>query len=226
MYEVNEPGAEIGARRNADRITVLLADDHPVVIAGIRRALDGHDDIEVVGEARSGPEVMHMIERRCPRLVLLDLSMPGVSGLEHIEQIACTWPDVKMVVLSACDEQSIINAALNAGASAYVVKSVLTMDVASIVRQASSGSVFHAGRQPRPCRIDNPQPDPQEGLTTRELAILEAVAGGLTTTAISKQLWVSEHTVKFHLTNIYRKLGVPNRAGAIRYALEHHLVAA
>jgi DNA-binding NarL/FixJ family response regulator len=226
MFEVDGPGTDVPAQLCSDRITVLIADDHPVVIAGIRRALEGHDDIEVVGEARSGPEVMHMIERRCPRLVLLDLCMPGVDGLESIEKITATWPNVKTVILSACEERTVINAALEAGASAYVVKSVLTMDVASIVRQASSGAVFHAGTQLRLARTDAPEPDPDGGLTARELAILRAVAGGLTTTAISKELWVSEHTVKFHLTNIYRKLGVANRAGAIRYALEHHLVAA
>ena len=211
---------------DARPITVLIADDHPLVIGGIRRALEGHDDIEVVGEAHSGPEVLAMVERRRPRLVLLDLNMPGVDGLGCIEQIAAAWPEVKMVVLSACDERLVINGALAAGASAYVVKSVMTMDLASVLRQASSGAVFHAATSQPQTGGAAPDPEPQTGLTAREHAILEAVASGLTTAAISKQLWVSEHTVKFHLTNIYRKLGVPNRAGAIRYALAHQLVAA
>src|ERR1700758_1903042 len=80
---------------DARPITVLIADDHPLVIGGIRRALEGHDDIEVVGEAHSGPEVLAMVERRRPRLVLLDLNMPGVDGLGCIEQIAAAWPGVK-----------------------------------------------------------------------------------------------------------------------------------
>ncbi len=210
----------------AQPITVLIADDHPLVIAGIRRALEGHDDIEVAGEAHSAPEVLQMIERRRPRLVLLDLSMPGVSGVDHIEQIAAMWPEVKIVILSACEERAVINAALAAGASAYVSKRVMAMEVASVLRQTSSGAVFHAATTPRHSCGTVPEPEPEAGLTTREQAILEAVAEGLTTASISRQLWVSEHTVKFHLTNIYRKLGVPNRAGAIRYALEHHLVAA
>ena len=167
-----------------------------------------------------------MIERRLPQLVLLDLSMPGVTGLECVQHIAATWPDTKTVILSACEDRTVINAALTAGASAFVVKSVMTMDLASILRQAANGSVFHAATQRRGSSAAVSEPEPQAGLTERERAILDAVATGLTTAAISQQLWVSEHTVKFHLTNIYRKLGVTNRGGAIRYALEHRLVAA
>ena len=209
----------------AQPITVLIADDHPLVLAGIRRALDGHEDIEVAGEAHSGPEVLQMIERRRPRIVLLDMSMPGVSGVDCIEQIAATWPEVKMVILSACEERAVIDAALAAGASAYVSKRVMAMEIASVVRQTSSGAVFHATTTPRHSCGTAPEPEPDAGLTAREQAILEAVAQGLTTASVSRELWVSEHTVKFHLTNIYRKLGVANRAGAIRYALEHHLLA-
>ncbi|MFL5864617.1 MAG: response regulator [Solirubrobacteraceae bacterium] len=210
----------------ASPLTVLIADDHPLVIAGVRRALEGHDDIEVIGEAHSGPEVLQMIERRRPRLVLLDLSMPGVAGLELIEQVVATWPSIKMVILSSCEDRGVINGALVAGANAYVVKSVLTMDVAAVLRQAASGGVFHAATQQHDPSWRPPEPAPQAALTAREQAILRAVAQGLTTAAVSKDLWVSEHTVKFHLTNIYRKLGVANRAGAIRYALENGLAAA
>jgi DNA-binding NarL/FixJ family response regulator len=205
-------------------ITVLIADDHPVVIGGIRRALEGHGDIEIVGEAHSGQEVLQMVERRRPRIVLLDLSMPGLSGLECVEQISAQWPKVKTVILSACEERAMINSALVAGASAYVSKRVMSMEVASVLRQTSSGAVFHAAT--RACSGGDPEPEPEAGLTAREQAILKAVAEGLTTSAISKRLWVSEHTVKFHLTNIYRKIGVANRAGAIRYALEHQLGSA
>ncbi|HET9124781.1 MAG TPA: response regulator transcription factor [Solirubrobacteraceae bacterium] len=206
-------------------ITVLIADDHPVVIGGIRRALEGHDDIEVVGEAHSGPEVLALIERRRPRFVLLDLNMPGVVGLECVEQIATRWPHVKIIVLSACEDRGVINGAFAAGATAYVLKSVMTMDVASVLHQASTGGIFHAATGQGAAPREMSPPEPQAGLTGREQTILTAVAQGLTTSAISQQLWVSEHTVKFHLTNIYRKLGVPNRAAAVRYALEHRLVA-
>jgi DNA-binding NarL/FixJ family response regulator len=205
-------------------LKVLIADDHPLILAGVRRVLERSEDIEVVGEAHSGPELLALIERRHPQLVLTDLlPMPGVSGAGCIETIRTKWPDVKVVVLSESEDRPLIDATLSAGASAYVLKSVGSTDLASIVRQAASGWVFHA--TPAASSASG-KPEPHApALTGRERTILEAVAAGLTTAAISERLWVSEHTVKFHLTNIYRKLQVANRAGAVRYALEHHMVA-
>ena len=210
----------------ATPLKVLIADDHPLMLAGIRRALERAEHIEIVGEARSGPELIDMIERRRPGLVLMDLRMPGVSGSECVERIRDTWPEVKVVVLSACEDRPSIDSALNAGASAYIVKSVNPFDIASVLRQTwGAGTVFHAVSSPRPV-VGQPIREEPQGpvLTERERTILASVASGMTTAAISEELWVSEHTVKFHLTNIYRKLGVPNRAGAVRYALENGLV--
>jgi DNA-binding NarL/FixJ family response regulator len=206
-------------------IRVLIADDHPLMIAGIRRTIEHVDDIEIVGEAHSGPELIQLVERRRPGVVLMDLRMPGVLGVECIEHLRCVWPDVKVVVLSACDDRASIDAALLAGASAYVLKSANTVDIPSILRQASSGAVFHAPSFAPTAAAPGYQPE-LPALTDRERSILSAVAAGLTTAAISRELWVSEHTVKFHLTNIYRKLGVANRASAVRYAIENDLVAA
>jgi DNA-binding NarL/FixJ family response regulator len=206
-------------------VKVLIADDHPLVLAGVRKGLEGSEGIEVVGDARSGADVMPLIERRRPQVVLLDLRMPGISGFECIERIRTEWPEVKVVVLSADEDRGSIDAALAAGASAYVVKSINLGDIASVLRQTACGSVFHAiaGRR----ALAEESSDPQGPLLTdRERTILDVVAEGKTTAAISKDLWVSEHTVKFHLTNIYRKLGVANRAGAVRYALENRPLAA
>jgi DNA-binding NarL/FixJ family response regulator len=204
-----------------ERIKVLIADDHPLIIAGIRRTIEHVDDMEVVGEARSGPELMQLIGRRRPDLVLMDLKMPGVVGVEAILHIRQRWPEVKTVVLSACDDRPTIDHALKAGASAYVLKSAHTVDIASILRQTSVGAVFHAPAGPPATAVGAPDPATVPPLTDRERSILSAVASGLTTAAISRELWISEHTIKFHLTNIYRKLGVANRAGAVRYAMEN-----
>jgi DNA-binding NarL/FixJ family response regulator len=200
-------------------IKVLLADDHPLIIAGVRRTIEHLDDMEVVGEANAGPALMQLVERRRPDIVLMDLRMPGVEGVEAIERIRQDWPSVKIVILSACDDRPTIDGALLAGASAYVLKSAHTVDIASVLRQASSGAVFHAPSYPTP--IPEGPETTMPVLTERERSILSAVAAGKTTAAISGDLWISEHTIKFHLTNIYRKLGVANRAGAVRYALEH-----
>jgi DNA-binding NarL/FixJ family response regulator len=207
-------------------LKVLIADDHPLMIAGVRRALERSEDIEIAGEAHSGPELMRLVERRRPQVVLTDLRMPGTDGANCIEQIRTTWPEVRVVVLSACEDRPSIDAALNAGASAFVVKSINATDIAAVVRQAASGSVFHATSAPSPKTNESGEESTLPELTEREQAILEAVACGKTTAVISRELWVSEHTVKFHLTNIYRKLGVTNRAGAVRYALQNGLVAA
>ena len=203
-------------------LKVLIADDHPLMLQGIRRALEASDDIEVVGEARSGEEVLALVKRRCPDLVLLDLHMPGLSGLDCVAEISRCAPEVKTVVISASDDRASIDAALLAGASAYILKSVSPVDIPSVLRQASSGAVYHVPSAARLQTDEQPiasRPD----LTPREGTILTAVAAGLTTRAISEDLWLSEHTVKFHLTNIYRKLGVSNRSGAVRYAFENDL---
>ncbi|MDX6642774.1 MAG: hypothetical protein QOD76_736 [Solirubrobacteraceae bacterium] len=205
-------------------LKVLIADDHPLILAGIRRTLESSDSIQIVGEARNGRELLALVERRSPDLVLMDLRLPDVDGLECLEQIKRSWPDVKAVVLSALDDRDSIDAALRAGASAYIVKSVNPVDISSVLRQASEGTVYHAPSAP--VAATEPPAADEPALTERETAILEAVASGLTTKAISQQFWVTEHTVKFHLTNIYRKLDVPNRAGAVRYAFEHCLVGA
>jgi DNA-binding NarL/FixJ family response regulator len=204
-------------------IKLLLADDHPLIIAGIRRTLEHVEDIEVVGEARSGDELLQLVERRRPDIVLMDFKMPGMHGVEMIERIRANSPDVKIVVLSASDDRPTIDSALQAGASAYVLKSAHRVDIASVLRQASSGAVFHAPAA-APVRSGTSQAPATPLLTDRERSILSAVASGMTTSAISRDLWISEHTIKFHLTNIYRKLGVVNRAGAVRFAMENGIV--
>jgi DNA-binding NarL/FixJ family response regulator len=203
-------------------LKVLIADDHPLMLHALRRALEASEDIEVVGEARSGEEALALVERRSPNLVLLDLHMPGLGGLGCLTELKRSWPDVKAVVISASDDRATIDAALLAGASAYILKSVSPMDIPSVLRQASAGAVYHVPSTPRPhCNDQVAVCGPE--LTPRETTILMAVAGGLTTKAISQDLWLSEHTVKFHLTNIYRKLGVSNRSAAVRYAFENDL---
>jgi DNA-binding NarL/FixJ family response regulator len=213
---------EEGEYRMEAMLKVLIADDHPLMLQGIRRALEASADIEIVGEAHSGEATLALVERRQPDLVLLDLHMPGMGGLQCIEEIKQRWPEVKTVVISASDDRSSIDSALLAGANAYILKSVGPMDIPSVLRQASVGAVYHVPSCASPRHSAQPTTS-GPNLTPRETTILMAVADGLTTKAISQDLWVSEHTVKFHLTNIYRKLGVSNRSAAVRYAFENNL---
>ena len=202
-------------------VKVMLADDHQLMLDGIRRALEECPDVEVVGEAHSGSQVLPLVGQTGPDVVLLDIRMPGMDGLACLDLIQERFPAVKVVMLSVFDDAQRIQSALARGASGYIVKSVNPLDLPSAVRQAVEGTVFHA--------LGLPEEGPDSaarsaGLTEREVSILRAVARGLSNQAIGKELWVTEQTVKFHLTNIYRKLGVANRTEAARYAYQRGLV--
>jgi len=203
------------------RLKVLLADDHRLMLAGIKRALEAADDIEIVGEAYSGSQVLPLVSRTNPDVVLLDLRMPEMDGLACLDLIRKRHPEVKVVVLSVFSDSEHIETALKRGACGYIVKSVNPIDLPSAIRQVMEGAVYHALGLPE---VDESASARAAGLTEREIAILKAVARGLSNQAIGKELWVTEQTVKFHLTNIYRKLGVANRTEAARYAYQNGLV--
>jgi DNA-binding NarL/FixJ family response regulator len=199
---------------------VLIADDHQLIVDGIKRALEAADGFEVVGEVSSGSQVLPMVGRTTPDLVLLDLRMPGADGLTCLAQIRKRYPAVKVVVLSVSTDEKVIQTVLQRGAAAYVVKSVNPVDLPSVLRQAMDGTVYSAVGMPD--RSDSAAR--AAGLTDRETAILAALARGLSNEAIGKELFVAEQTVKYHLTNIYRKLGVANRTEAARLAYQNGLV--
>jgi DNA-binding NarL/FixJ family response regulator len=146
--------------------------------------------------------------------------MPGADGLTCLDRIRKRYPKIKVVALSVFREPEHIEAALTRGASGYIVKSINPLDLPAAIRQAYEGTVYHA--------LGLSEVEPAQrlrgvDLTEREVVILKAVALGLSNQAIGKKLWVTEQTVKFHLTNIYRKLGVTNRTEAARYTFEHDL---
>jgi len=202
-------------------LRVLIADDHGLMIEGTKKALEAVGGFTVVGEASNGAQVLPLVRRLQPDLVLLDLRMPQMDGLTCLSKIRKEFPDVKVAILSATQEPSLIQKALKRGANAYIVKTVNPDDLASALRQAVEGTVFTtAGVSEDP----GEQAAKEAGLTERELVIVRAVARGLSNEAIAKELWVAEQTVKFHLTNIYRKLDVSNRTEAARYAFEQGLV--
>ena len=202
-------------------IKVLLVDDHQLMLAGIRRAFEEVDDLEIVGEAETGGQVLPLIHQTSPDLVLLDLRLPDMSGLACLDGIRKRYPDVKVVVLSAYSDTDHIQAAFQRGATAYIVKSVNPVDLPSALRQALEQSVYQGVRVIGDATGANSD---TLGLTERELSMLKALARGLSNQAISKEFWVTEQTVKFHLSNIYRKLGVANRTEAARFAYERGLV--
>jgi DNA-binding NarL/FixJ family response regulator len=202
-------------------VRVLIADDHRLMVEGTKQALERAGGFEVVGEAVNGVQVLPLVRRLKPELVLLDLRMPQMDGLTCLSKIRKEFPDIKVAILSVSQDPELIQTALKRGANAYIVKTIDPDDLAAALRQAIDGTVFTtAGLTEDPGQ----RAARDAGLTERELGIIRAVARGLSNEAISKELWVAEQTVKFHLTNIYRKLGVANRTEAARYAFEHGLV--
>jgi DNA-binding NarL/FixJ family response regulator len=202
-------------------MNVLIADDHPLFLAGVRDLLAREEGFEVVGEARYGPEVLPLVSRLHPDLLLLDLRMPGLDGLACLERVRARHPKLKIVVLSMCAEPEQIQAAFKRGACGYVLKSIDANDLTSAIRQAVDGTAYHAFGLPA---LDEDTSARLAGLTEREIEIVKAVARGLSSQAIGKELWVTEQTVKFHLTNIYRKLNVANRTEAARWAFSQGFV--
>jgi DNA-binding NarL/FixJ family response regulator len=202
-------------------IKVLIADDHALTLQGIRRVLDDVDDIDVVGEAQYGSQVLPLIGQTDPDVVMLDIRMPQLDGLACLERIRKQYPKVKVVMLSAFTDETHITAALQRGASAYIAKTVNPVDLASALRQAFDGTVYTTFVA---ADGEGEGAGDELGLTDREISMLRAVARGLSNQAIGREYWVTEQTVKFHLGNIYRKLGVTNRTEATRYAYEHGLV--
>jgi DNA-binding NarL/FixJ family response regulator len=201
-------------------LRVLLADDHRLVLEGVKHALERDDGFQVVATTHSGAEVADLVARHRPDIVLMDLRMPGVDGLQALDQIRARDKTTKVVILSASERPDEIQAARSRGADGFVLKSVNPGDLPSALRQVHEGTVFHPGV----AGADRPASAAEAvGLTDREVTLVQALARGLSNKQISQELWITEQTVKFHLRNIYRKLDVANRTGAARWAHEHGL---
>jgi DNA-binding NarL/FixJ family response regulator len=206
----------------------VLLDPHPIWLDAIELVLD-RVGVTVVGKTSSGSEALRMVEDRTPDLLTVEIDpLPGEpSGLDVLRQVRSIAADLRAIVLSTHHDSSHIDSAWAAGASAYVVKTAHPDDVASAVRQAFDHSVFIAGAAPAPTptpagapvRVERPG-----GLTRRELEILRLVAEGHSNAQLARMLWVTEQTVKFHLSNIYRKLDVANRTEASRWAQRNGLL--
>ena len=202
-------------------LRVVIADDHRLMLEAIKTALEQAPDIEVVGEALSGSQVLPLVGQTDPDLVVLDVRMPEMDGLTCLDRLRQRYPRVKVVMLSAADDRQLIETALSHGASAFILKHVDPRDLASALRQACDGSVFRTlGEAPE----EDGAAARHAGLTSSELRVLKAMAVGLSNKEIAKELWLSEQTVKFHLRNIYRKLDVANRTEASRFAYQYGLI--
>jgi DNA-binding NarL/FixJ family response regulator len=202
-------------------VRTVIADDHQLILLSLRAALEADPGFEVVGETDSGAHVLPLVARTTPELVVMDVRMPGMDGLTALDLLRSRHPEVKVVLLSATDDREVIQSALRRGASGYLLKSINPDEIPAALRAALNQNAFFA---PAGGETSDEAATREAGLTERELAVLKGVARGLSNKQISQEGWVTEQTVKFHLTNVYRKLGVANRAEAVGWAHRHGLV--
>jgi DNA-binding NarL/FixJ family response regulator len=204
------------------RLKVVVADDHGLMIEAVRIAL-ARSEFEIVGVAESGSQVLPVVQQAEPDLVVLDLRMPGMDGLTCIRLLRERMPTVKIAVLSAVDSDETAREALSLGACAFISKRIDPDELPDALLAAFEESVS----EPIGLLLGGDIPAVREaGLTERELEILRALAQGQANSQIAKQFWLAEQTVKFHLTNIYRKLGIGSRTEAVHWAYRHGLLEA
>ena len=202
-------------------IKLAVADDHRLMLEAISCLVADADDIKVVGKATLGSQVLPLIARTSPDVVLLDLRMPEMDGFKCLELIGERHAGVKVVVLSGLDDPQSIQRALTSGAVSFVSKQADPRELVTVVREAARGTVERTVVVPE---RNGAEPAVDAGLTRSEVRVLESLARGLSNKEIAKELWLTEQTVKFHLTNIYGRLGVANRTEAVRHAFQHGLV--
>jgi len=202
-------------------IRVVLADDHGIVRVGLGRLISALDDVELVGTASDGAEVVEECRRTSPDVVLMDLDMPVLDGIEATRRILADRPGTAVIVLTAFSDRPRITGALEAGACGYLLKDVDAERVAEGIRAAARGEAPLDPRAARTMLDAHSAPDPLAGLSEREREVLALLAQGLPNKLIARRLEISEKTVKSHLTRIFRVLDVTDRTQAALWAERH-----
>lgn len=206
------------------KISVLLIDDHPIVRSGIRRLLEQADDIVVVGESDRGGKAMQLVDELSPDVLLLDMEIPDKSGVEVAQELKDAESPVRVLALSAHDDEEYVLSLLSSGAVGYLTKEEALDTIVDAVRGVANGEEGWFSRRAAARVAAHTRREAQEesvDLTDREKEVLALLSKGKTNDAIAEALVLSERTVRFHLSNIYRKLDVSSRAEAIHWALTH-----
>lgn len=208
-------------------ISVLIADDHTMVREGLKRCLDGAKDIVVRDEASNGQEVLKKACSQKFDVVLLDVSMPGRSGLDVLKQLLCEKPHINVLMLSMHSEEEYAERALKAGAAGYLTKDATPDELISAIRKVSGGSKYisHNVAQILACHVGTQSGKlPHETLSDREYEVLCMIASGKTVSDIARELSLSKNTISTHRTHILEKMNMKNSSQLIHYALKYNLV--
>jgi len=206
-------------------IKILLVDDHSMVRRGLSAFLKNESDLEIIGEARDGREAIEKCEQNQPDVILMDLIMPDLGGIAATRMILERWPDIRILALTSFQEKDLVQDALQAGATGYMLKNVSGDELASAIRSTYAGKPVLAREALESLIHDDPsEPFPGGDLTRRELEVLSLLVKGLSNPEIAGKLSVSRSTIKSHVSSILSKLEVSNRGEAIALAIENNIV--
>jgi DNA-binding NarL/FixJ family response regulator len=206
--------------------TIVVAEDHALVREGTRQILSGEGDFSVIGEASRGDEAVQVVLQTLPDVVLMDMRMPGINGIEAIRQILAQAPETKVVIVSAHEDEDYVREALAAGAAGYILKTAPARELVEGIRAVAAGSIVMSPSLSR--RLAQARVDParaSDRLSTRELAVLRQIALGQANKEIARSLGISQRTVEGHMHNIFEKLRVSSRTEAVVYAANHGIVS-
>ena len=202
-------------------IRVLVADDHAVVRSGLGQLLATAPDLELAGEAANGEEAVALSEAEKPDVILMDISMPGLDGVEATRRIVARDPEARVVMLTSLADNRKILDALEAGASGYLLKHAGPEELLGAIRAAAAGDAPLDPKAARALLDSRRAPSADKALSAREQEVLQLVAQGLANKQIARKLAISERTVKAHLTNIFARIGVSDRTQAALWARDH-----
>lgn len=209
-------------------IKVLIVDDHNLVREGLKAVFDQGDEVDIVGEAGSGEEALEMVDRVKPDVILMDISMPGMNGIQATKLIREKHPEAKIVMLTMLDQEGYVYEAVKAGATGYMLKNTSSDDLVHAIQTVYEGkALLHPDATAQLLKefvslADNKAKD--YGLSSREMEVLQLLSEGNTNKEIAKALWISEQTVKTHVAHIFDKLGTSDRTETVATALRNGLV--
>lgn len=211
-------------------VRVLLADDHALVRSGIRSLLQSLDNVEVVGEAGDGDTALKLIEQLAPDIVLMDITMPGLNGLEALPRIRTAFPAVRVIILSMHTNEAYVSKALRSGAVGYLLKDAATIELELALQAVSRGDTYLSPAVSKQLIADHVRRDTPaaaaDPLTPRQREILQAIAEGHTTQQIAQRLKISVKTVEAHRAQLMDRLDIHDVAGLVRYAIKIGLISA
>lgn len=206
------------------RTTIVVVDDHPVVRDGIRSMLGSVPDFDVVGEAGSGPEAVALVRQSDPDVVVMDLRMPGGDGVDAVRELARIGVRARVLILTTYDTDGDTVAAIEAGATGYLLKDTPAAEIFRAVRATAAGETVLSPAVASRIASHVRAPSSNRALSAREREVITLVARGRSNRSVAEELFVSEATVKSHLTHVYEKLGVTDRAGAVAVAYERGIL--